>query len=71
MRIDRAESGNFGDCKPVGKGVSEMRIHVGAGYRVHFKQVGMEIYILSAGGSKSTQPTDIETAVELSRNWKK
>ncbi len=68
MRIDRAEDGNFGDWKPVGEGVSEMRIHVGAGYRVYFKQVGMEIYILLVGGDKSTQSKDIETALQLARH---
>lgn len=64
-RIDRAEDGNFGDCSPVGEGVSEMRIHVGAGYRVYYTQVGMEIFLLLAGGDKSTQQRDIETALEL------
>ncbi|KAB1581164.1 type II toxin-antitoxin system RelE/ParE family toxin [Serratia marcescens] len=66
-RIDRAESGNFGDCEPVGEGVSEMRIHYGPGYRVYFVQQGMEIVILLAGGDKSTQPKDIKTALELAR----
>ncbi len=66
-RIDRAEDGNFGDCEPVGEGVSEMRIHCGPGYRVYFTQRGMEIVILLAGGDKSTQPKDIKTALELAR----
>ncbi|HHA1936231.1 TPA: type II toxin-antitoxin system RelE/ParE family toxin [Enterobacter ludwigii] len=66
-RIDRAENGNFGDCEPVGEGVSEMRIHYGPGYRVYFAQQGMEIVILLAGGDKSTQPKDIKTALELAR----
>lgn len=66
-RIRRAEMGNFGDCKPVGEGISEMRIHVGAGYRVYFTQRGMELVILLAGGDKSTQPQDIKTALTLAR----
>ncbi|WP_211467491.1 type II toxin-antitoxin system RelE/ParE family toxin [Collimonas silvisoli] len=67
MRIDRAELGNFGDCEPVGEGVSEMRIHFGADYRAYFVQRGYEIVILLAGGDKSTQSKDIKTAVELAR----
>lgn len=67
MGIDRAELGNFGDCEPVGEGVSEMRIHVGAGYRVYFVQRGQELVILLAGGDKSTQSKDIKTALELAR----
>jgi putative addiction module killer protein len=66
-RIDRAEDGNFGDCEPVGEGVSEMRIHYGPGYRVYFTQRGMEIVILLAGGDKSTQSKDIKTALEIAR----
>lgn len=66
-RIDRVESGNFGDCEPVGEGVSEMRIHYGPGYRVYFAQQGMEVVILLAGGDKSTQPKDIKAALELAR----
>lgn len=67
MRIDRAELGNFGDGEAVGEGVSEMRIHFGVGYRVYFVQRGYEIVILLAGGDKSTQSKDIETALELAR----
>lgn len=66
-RIDRVEDGNFGDCMPVGEGVSEMRIHYGPGYRVYFVQRGMEVVILLAGGDKSTQSTDIKTALEIAR----
>jgi putative addiction module killer protein len=66
-RIDRAEDGNLGDCKPVAEGVSEMRIHYGPGYRVYFTQRGMEIVILLAGGDKSTQRKDIQTALEIAR----
>ncbi|MCK9990471.1 MAG: type II toxin-antitoxin system RelE/ParE family toxin [Rugosibacter sp.] len=67
MRIRRAEEGNFGDCKPVGEGVSEMRIHHGPGYRVYFAQRGMEVVILLAGGEKSSQAKDIKAALKLAR----
>jgi putative addiction module killer protein len=66
-RIDRAEEGNFGDCEPVGKGVSEMRIHHGAGYRVYFKRLGRGWVVLLAGGDKSTQQADIKSALRLAR----
>jgi putative addiction module killer protein len=69
-RIDRAELGNYGDCEPVGEGVSEMRIHVGPGYRVYFLERGLEIVVLLAGGDKSTQPKDIRTAIKLARQVK-
>lgn len=69
-RIRRAELGNFGDCEPVGEGVSEMRIHVGAGYRVYFKQYGIEWVILLAGGNKSTQQSDIKAALKLAQELK-
>ena len=67
VRIDRAEDGNFGDCGPVGEGVSEMRIHYGPGYRVYFVQRGLELVILLAGGDKSTQPKDIKFALDMAR----
>lgn len=66
-RIDRAELGNFGDCQPVGDGVSEMRIHYGPGYRVYYVQHGEVLVILLAGGDKSTQGKDIATAIDLAR----
>ena len=67
VRIDRAEDGNFGDCGSVGEGVFEMRIPAGAGYRVYYKQAGRAVFLLLAGGDKSTQQRDIETALELAR----
>lgn len=67
VRIDRAEIGNFGDCRPVGNGVSEMRIHYGPGFRVYFIQRGKALVILLAGGDKQTQDQDIATAIELAR----
>ncbi|CCE03122.1 conserved hypothetical protein [Bradyrhizobium sp. STM 3809] len=64
-RIARAEAGNFGDSKPVGGGVSEMRIDYGPGYRVYFHQKGKILVILLCGGDKSTQRSDIRRAQEL------
>ena len=69
-RIDRVEEGNFGDCQPVGEGVSEMRIHYGPGYRVYLAQRGAEIVILLAGGDKATQNKDIKTALGLAKQLK-
>lgn len=66
-RIRRAELGNLGDCEPVGEGVSEMRVHVGPGYRVYFIQRGLELNILLAGGDKRTQSKDIKAALDLAR----
>lgn len=69
-RLRRAELGNFGDCEPVGEGVSEMRIHFGPGYRVYLARHGHETFILLAGGDKSTQAKDIKIALQLARNLK-
>jgi putative addiction module killer protein len=67
-RIERLAAGNPGDVKPVGEGVSELRIDYGPGYRVYFVQKGPVSIILLAGGDKSTQARDIKTALRLSRN---
>jgi len=64
----RFAAGNPGDVKPVGEGVSEMRIDYGPGYRVYFKKIGQKVIILLAGGDKNTQSKDIKTALHLSRN---
>lgn len=67
-RIDRLSLGNCGDVKPVGEGVSELRIDYGPGYRVYFVQRGPVVIVLLAGGDKRTQDRDIQTALALARN---
>jgi putative addiction module killer protein len=67
-RIERLALGNPGDVKPVGEGVSELRVNYGPGYRVYYKQRGRELVILLAGGEKSTQAKDITLALRLARN---
>lgn len=67
-RIERLALGNPGDVRPVGEGVSELRIDYGPGYRVYYKKIGQEIVVLLAGGDKSTQTADIKTALSLARN---
>ncbi len=70
-RIRRlAETGNFGDAKPVRDGVSEMRIDHGPGYRIYYLQSGRIMVVLLAGGDKSTQDADIKRAVEIAKEWK-
>ena len=67
-RVERLATGNPGDVKPVGEGVSELRIDYGPGYRVYYKKHGRELIILLAGGDKHTQAKDIRTALRLARN---
>jgi putative addiction module killer protein len=64
-RLKRASNGNFGDVKPAGSGVSEMRIDYGPGYRVYFFRRGKELVILLCGGDKKTQKADIAQAVRM------
>jgi putative addiction module killer protein len=68
-RVFRVANGLTGDVKPVGQGVSEVRIHHGPGYRVYFKQRGNDIVILLCGGDKSSQQSDIATALRLAAEW--
>jgi len=64
-RIDRMALGNLGDVEPVGEGVSELRVHYGAGYRVYFIKRGKTLFILLCGGDKNTQTKDIKAAKTL------
>jgi putative addiction module killer protein len=68
VRIERLAAGNPGDVKPVGEGVSELRIDYGPGYRVYYKKQGRTVIILLAGGDKRTQSKDIKTALSLAKN---
>ena len=65
QRLDAAVIGHFGDCEPVGDGISEMRIHVGAGYRVYFTRRAAVVYLLICGGDKASQQGDIKRAKQL------
>lgn len=68
VRIERLAMGHPGDVRPVGEGVSEMRIDHGPGYRVYYKQIGQVVIVLLAGGDKGSQAKDIKTALRLARD---
>ncbi len=68
-RLRSAALGNFGDAKPVGSRVFEMRVHTGPGYRIYYMRSGASIYVLLTGGDKSGQEKDIARAHRLAREW--
>ena len=69
-RINAATVGNFGDAKPVGNGISEMRIDFGPGYRIYYTRIGSIVYVLLCGGDKSSQRADIMKAKALAEGFK-
>jgi putative addiction module killer protein len=69
-RLAYIEKGNLGDIKPVGDGVSEMRIHYGADYRLYFIKKGTEIIVMLGGGDKSSQERDILKAKKIASEWR-
>lgn len=70
VRIQRLAAGNLGDIRPVGGGVSELRLHFGPGYRVYLAQQGSSWILLLCGGDKSSQKKDIQTARSYLKDWK-
>ena len=70
VRLDRLALGNPGDVRPVGHGVSEMRIDYGPGYRIYFLKRGSLVIVLLCGGDKSTQSTDIRRAKAIASQWR-
>jgi putative addiction module killer protein len=71
VRLRQIQAGNFGDCEPVGEGVVELRVHVGAGYRVYLARHGKTVVLLLCGGDKGSQTADIKRAKELWSEWKR
>ncbi len=68
-RLDRLAQGNPGDVRPIGKGLSELRLNVGPGHRVYYLQDGEVLILLLCGGDKSTQQKDIKKAHQLAAEW--
>ncbi|MFJ1259945.1 type II toxin-antitoxin system RelE/ParE family toxin [Cupriavidus sp. CuC1] len=71
VRLRQVQAGNFGDSEPVGEGVIELRVHVGAGYRVYCGRHGKAVVLLLCGGDKSSQVADIKRAKEMWSEWKR
>ena len=69
-RINRLAARNFGDCKPLRQGVSELRIDWGPGYRVYYAMIGRECVVLLCGGDKRRQSSEIERALQYLRDYK-
>jgi len=69
-RLRLAEHGNLGDWKSLRDGVSEMRVDVGAGYRLYFTRRDNTVIVLLCGGDKRKQDADLRRAIELAKNWK-
>lgn len=67
VRIERLSFGNPGDVKPIGEGVSELRLNYGSGYRIYYKKYGKSIIVLLIGGDKKSQSKDIKTALQLAK----
>ncbi|MEO7014280.1 MAG: type II toxin-antitoxin system RelE/ParE family toxin [Dokdonella sp.] len=70
-RLDRVADGNFGDIKPLGHGISELRTDYGPGYRVYLMQRGSVLVVVLAGGDKRTQKADIKTARRIATDWER
>ena len=71
VRINRLVAGNAGDVKPVGQGVSELRIPYGPGYRIYYLHDGDRVILLLTGGDKSTQDADIRQAHQIAADWRR
>ncbi|WP_300444724.1 type II toxin-antitoxin system RelE/ParE family toxin [Zoogloea sp.] len=71
IRLRQVQAGNFGDSESVGEGVIELRVHVGAGYRVYCGRHGKAVVLLLCGGDKGSQTADIKRAKELWSEWKR
>ena len=69
-RIDRLEQGSYGDCEPVGEGVTELRIHFGPGYRAYIGEHGNNIVVLLCGGDKDSQRKDIQKAKDYWKDYR-
>ncbi len=69
-RLRNVSIGNFGDTRPIGDGISEMRIHYGPGYRLYFIREGSTVIVLLCGGDKDSQQRDIERAKRLAQDWR-
>ena len=68
-RLDRLKLGNFGDCKSLGDGIAELRIHYGSGLRVYYSKIGNKVLLLLCGGDKSSQTKDISKAKEYLKEY--